>query len=303
MNQDELLKKWLSNDLNAEELKAFEEDVDFDLHTKIIDGAQAFKASNFSEPRSYDAFKNKLEAEKEPKVLRLSPRKIMLRIAAVLVIGLGLFFAFFTNDTTTIHTLASQKTTLELPDASTVILNNLSTVSYRKKTWNDKRELTLAGEAYFKVAKGSTFDVHTSVGTVSVKGTQFTVNQRDAFFEVICYEGVVQVVSGNIRQELTAGKSLRIRNGELKLDEMSQTEPAWINNKSTFKSIALIEVLNEMERQFAVEITVKDIDTEQLFTGGFTHLSLEQALQSITSSFNLAYTKEGPTKILLYTSE
>ncbi len=303
MNQDEILKKWLSDNLTAEELRAFEEDVDFELHSKIIDGAKAFKASNFTEPRSYEQFKKLLASKKEPKVVRFRPNKTFLRIAAILIISLGLFFTFFTDRSTTIKTLASQKTTIALPDTSSVILNNLSTLSFNKKSWKEKRELTLKGEAFFKVAKGSKFDVKTIAGTVSVLGTQFTVNQRDDFFEVKCFEGVVQVNNGTVSEVLTKGKSLQIRKGELKLDVLTQTEPAWISNKSTFKSIALIEVLNEIERQFAVEITVKDINTEQLFTGGFTHLSLEQALQSITSSFNLKYTKEGPTKILLYSSE
>ncbi|MCK0130404.1 FecR family protein [Flavobacteriaceae bacterium F08102] len=303
MNQEEIIKKWLSNDLNAEELKAFKEDEDFELHSKIIEGAKAFKATNFSEVRSYEQFKRILEDKQKPKVVRFSPSKIFVRIAAVLIVSLGLYVAFFNQNKTTIKTMASQKTTIELPDSSEVILNNLSSLSYNKKHWKNKRELTLTGEAYFKVAKGSKFDVHTSAGIVSVKGTQFTVNQRDHFFEVKCFEGVVQVESGKINHLLTKGKSLRIRNGELKLDELSLEEPAWISDKSTFKSIALIEVLNEIERQFAVKISVKEVDTEQLFTGGFTHLSLEQALQSITSSFNLTYTKEGPTKILLYPSE
>ncbi|MBJ2174175.1 FecR family protein [Aureibaculum sp. A20] len=303
MNQEELLKKWLSNDLTDAELKEFERSEDYVLHTEIIEGAQQFKASNFTKTRSFNEFKAIRDGQKKSKVVRLSTRKILMRVAAILIISLGLFFAFFNNKSTTIKTLASQKQTFELPDASTVILNNLSTISYNKKSWNEKRELRLKGEAFFKVAKGSKFDVITSAGVVSVHGTQFTVNQRDGFFEVQCFEGVVQVESDAFNQVLTIGKSLRIRNGELSLDEVSQSEPSWITNKSTFKSIPLIEVLNELERQFAVKITVKNIDTDQLFTGGFTHLNLEQALQSVTSSFNLKYTKEGPAKILLYKSE
>ena len=303
MNQEELLKKWLSNDLTDAELKEFEQLEDYVLHTEIVEGAQQFKASNFSKPRSYDEFKTIRDGQKKSKVVRLNTRKIIMRVAAILIISLGIFFTFFSDRSTTIKTLASQKQTFELPDASTVILNNLSTISYNKKSWDEKRELRLKGEAFFKVAKGSKFDVITSAGVVSVHGTQFTVNQRDGFFEVKCFEGVVQVESDAFNQVLTIGKSLRIRNGELSLDEVSQSEPSWITNKSTFKSIPLIEVLNELERQFAVKITVKNIDTDQLFTGGFTHLNLEQALQSVTSSFNLKYMKEGPTKILLYTSE
>ena len=183
MDNEKLLEKWLNNDLTSAELKKFEQLDDFNLNNEIIEGAKSFKASHFSSPASFSEFKTKLKNEERP-VIQLSAIKMLTRIAAIFVIGIGVYFAFFNNNLTIVQTLASQNETFELPDASTVTLNATSTIKFDEDKWSDKRELSLKGEAYFKVAKGSKFDVKTSNGIVSVLGTQFTVKQRDNFFEV-----------------------------------------------------------------------------------------------------------------------
>ena len=46
---------------------------------------------------------------------------------------------------------------------------------------------------FLKVEKGKTFTVKTNYGEVEVLGTVFNVKSRDYAFEVICYEGSVEV--------------------------------------------------------------------------------------------------------------
>ncbi len=65
MAQDELIKKWLSNDLNQAELNAFRELDDYDSNTEILEGAKQFKASKFSTVDSYEVLKSRLNIEKE----------------------------------------------------------------------------------------------------------------------------------------------------------------------------------------------------------------------------------------------
>ncbi len=293
MDNKDLTQKWLSGELSEAELKAFKNREDFELDERIIEGAQQFKASHFSKARSFIEFKEALQEVNEPKVRYMNRLKFISRIAAMLVIALGLYFTFFNNSVTEINTLASQKTVFELPDASKVSLNSLSSVSYHKKNWNDHRALELEGEAYFEVAKGSKFDVNTSAGMVSVLGTKFTVNQRENYFEVVCFEGVVGVQAGTANHTLTAGNTFRIVNKVSQLDSIQDLQPVWLQNRSTFKSVPLQFVLNELERQYNIEIIKNNIDTNRLFTGGFSHKNIESALESVTSPFNLTYKKEG----------
>lgn len=302
MDKDYLIKKWLSGELTESERKDFKKLDDYDLNLEILENARHFKASHFSAVSSYDDFKKNLKIKNAP-VIKLNSYKVLFRIAALLVISVSVYFAFFFNTLTTIHTLASNKTTFELPDASTVVLNSESKVRFSKSKWSAKREVSLEGEAFFKVAKGSKFDVLTSGGLVSVVGTQFNVKNRENYFEVKCFEGVVSVKSKGKSQQLTKGNTYRILNDKVTIDSITNIQPNWIKDRSSFKSVPLYIVLNEFERQYDVKITTDKIDTERLITGGFVHNNIEQALTSITVPFDIEYKRDQSNKITLFSSE
>ena len=260
-----------------------------------------FKASNFSTVDDFETFSARLEKDTVP-VRKLNWIKPFLRIASVFVIGLALSYFFLFNRDVEINTLAGEKTTIELPDASTVVVNAQSEISYSKRKWNDKREVQLTGEAFFKVAKGAKFDVVTSEGTVSVVGTQFNVKQRGSYFEVECFEGIVKVTSQNATEQLTAGdrlsffkwKSFSWKRPPIKI-------PQWTKNVSSFERVPLSEVIAELERQYNVKVRMENISADQLFTGGFVHDSLENALKSISEPLDLGYRIEDGNAVSIYT--
>ena len=287
MDKDYLLKKWLNNDLNAAEAKAFAEKDDFEFNQQIINDAKLFKASQFSTVGDYNDFKRNTSGKSN----RIDMRSLnsILRIAAVLVIGIGIYFAFFNTSTMQFETIAGEKFEFSLPDQSLVSLNALSSIEFNKKNWSDDRSLELKGEAYFKVAKGSVFNVQTADGEVTVLGTQFTVKQRQDYFEVKCFEGVVQVTSIGNEIILNAGESFRMINDNSENRSVDLKEPEWLNNKSMFQAVPLFEVLAEMERQYDIQITIENMDANRLFTGGFMHDNLNNALISITQPMNLSF--------------
>ncbi len=297
MDKDYLIEKWLKDELTAEEKNAFEALDDFELNQAIIENAQHFKASHFSEPVDFETFKKSLPSKKQTTPVRwMTP---FMRIAALLVVGLGIYFLFFFSNLNTVSTLASEKTTIELPDTSEVVLNALSTLSYNEGKWDEKREVALEGEAFFKVAKGKVFDVITEEGVVTVVGTQFNVKQRGNFFEVKCYEGKVRVTTGTNVKELTAGDSFRLIDGTLRLFETSHEQPQWTQNISSFKAVPFKEVVAELERQYAVTVVMDDDSFNPEFTGGFAHGDLENALKSITQPLELTYNIESNNLVRL----
>ncbi len=303
MDKELILKKWLSDELTTSELDDFKKLDDYDLNVEIIESAKYFKASNISSVKSFDEFKVNLKQKKSKPVIQLNSYKVLYRIAALFILGFSTYFFLFNTDLTTVETLASNKTTFELPDASSVTLNADSKIEYNKKKWSDKRELSLDGEAFFKVAKGSQFDVKTSDGIVSVLGTQFTVKQRTNYFEVKCFEGIVSVNSKGKTNKLTKGNTYRIIDGVIDIDTTLKNHPDWISNVSSFKSVPLHEVLDELERQYNINISVELSDAKRLFTGGFVHNNLEEALTSVTVPFNLSHRKDNSNKIILYKME
>ncbi len=290
MKKEILIKKWLDNELSAEELKEFQQLEEYDSYVKLSNQAQFFKAPNFDSSEAYKKLQPIIEKKRTQKTVLQRFRPIA-QIAAIFIIGFISYTLFMTDDLTRVDTLASQKTTVTLPDASTAQLNSLSELSYDEDSWKKQREVNLDGEAYFIVAKGSQFDVQTSSGVVSVLGTQFNVKNRDNYFEVKCFEGKVSVLHSGKLTILSAGNTLRIVNGIETNDITALEYPTWIENKSTFKSVPLSEVLDEFERQYNVVITT-GIDTAVLFSGTFVHTNKDLALQSITIPFSLEYTIE-----------
>ena len=291
MNREDLIKKWLNNNLNTDELEAFKKLEDYESLVKLSDSVKHFKAPDYN---TSEALQDVLFAIKTPKKsVRWVP--ILSRIAAIFVVCFGVYYYTTTLDTT-IKTLASQKQTIELPDASTVALNATTTVSFNKKQWKTNRQVQLNGEAYFKVAKGSKFEVITDAGTVTVLGTQFNIKQRHNYFEVVCYEGLVGVTYNNNETKLQPGNRLLLIDGKLIATEKeNQIEPSWINNNSVFKSLPYREVIAEFERQYDRTINLQSINDSQLFTGSFTHNNIDVALKSITLPLHLSYTKTDDT--------
>jgi len=301
MDKEYLIKKWLNSDLNDAERMAFEALDDYRLHSDIIENAHYFKASHFSKALTFDAIEDRLT--RATPIKKVNWIKPLLRIASVLVIGLGTYFFFFSNSLTHLETLASQKTTTELPDGSSITLNALTTISYNKSKWNANREVQLNGEAYFKVAKGKVFDVVTDDGVVSVLGTQFNVKQRANYFEVMCYEGIVRVVTNDTIKKLLAGDTFRINNDILSFSNIAHNHPQWTQNISSFKSVPFEQVIDELERQYGIQIIDESKKSNRLFTGGFVQDDLENALNSISEPLKLTYKIESSNQVRILGGE
>ncbi len=296
MKREELIKKWLDNELNPQELEAFKKLEDYGDLVKLSDNVQHFKAPEYNSETELQSVLQKIDSSKSNNRSWLKP---LVGIAAVLTIFFGVRYYSSTLDTE-INTIASEKTSVELPDASNATLNALSSLKFNNNRWTNKREVRLEGEAFFKVAKGSKFDVITEDGIVSVLGTEFNVKQRDNLFEVVCYEGLVGVVHGNNTIKLKPGDIYTILDGKLIAKEKeTQNAPSWLSNESYFKSMPFKEVVAEFERQYNVTITSESIDTTLLFTGNFKHNDMDLALKSITLPLNLKYSLKNDSTIVL----
>ena len=190
---------------------------------------------------------------------------------------------------TEIETQVGQKTSIVLPDSSLVFINASSEIGYNEKKWNKKREVKLEGEAFFDVAKGARFDVITPQGKVSVLGTEFNVKQRGNFFEVKCFEGTVRVTASSHHVILKEGDNFRIFQEIVTTGKNTYSVAQWTKNISDFQRVEVSEVFAEIERQYGVQVILENVDANQLFTGGFVHDNVNNALKSITEPLDLEY--------------
>ena len=300
MKEKDIIKKWLDHELlTTSESEAFKNLDAYDSFMKISETAKKFKAP------AYEVETHLLSLQKDVRDRPLKKPKhnltLWFKIAAVFVIGLGIYFAFFKFENTppAIATAAGEQKSVILPDQSELRINALSYVRYDKKDWQNNRILYLEGEAYFKVATGKRFDVRTKSGVVSVIGTQFNVKQRENYFEVVCYEGVVNVFYDKETAYLQAGDGIEIANNTVHKKITTLSSPRWLGGKSIFSSVPYAQVLKEFEWQYGVTFEAKNIDQSKLFTGNFVHSNIDFALQSITIPMRLKY-KINDNRITLY---
>ena len=302
MEKEYLLNKWLNQELSDAEMEEFRKREDYEDMVALLENAKNFKASHFSTVNSFEEFESS-KMNRLPQEHKRSWFRPIMRIAAVLVLGVSVLYFLSRNDYTEIETLARQKETVQLPDGSSVVLNALSAISYGEDTWQENRTIEMEGEAFFKVEKGSKFTVKTPTATIEVLGTEFNVKNRMKFFEVVCYEGSVAVRNKDIDEVLKAGEFLRFQAGSIERATHGLSQPGWTKNISSFESVPLSEVLDEMERQYDVEINLLGADGNLQFTGVFVHNNLENALRSVTEPMDLEYKIENNKIVSVFPSE
>jgi ferric-dicitrate binding protein FerR (iron transport regulator) len=297
--QENYLAKWLNNELSEEEVAKFKESEEYASYKKLREATDNLAGPDFDMAKAWEDL-NKRKAKTESKVIKLNPFKKYVNIAAAIAFIVVASFLYYGTLNEEISTQYAERAEIVLPDTSEVQLNADSHISYSKKNWDKNRDITLSGEAFFKVAKGKRFTVTTENGTVTVLGTQFNVENRKGYFEVACYEGLVSVTYNKKEMKLSAGNSLVVINGEVKSLQIPNIKaPSWVGNESSFKSIPLKYVLDEFQRQFNMEVTTQNIDTDQLFTGSFSNTDKEIALQSISTPSQIKFKLEG-NKVLFY---
>ncbi len=296
MEKNYNLAKWLNNDMTKEELADFKADPDFKKYEKIKNYSAHLKVADFDEAK---VLENIISIKKAtPKVIPLYKNWIF-RVAAVLVIALGITFVMQNFATETQYASNGKKTTFSLPDNSQVVLNSGSDIEYKKWNWNNHRNLELKGEAYFKVAKGKKFEVETNLGKVAVLGTQFNVKARKNRFDITCFEGRVKVNYKNQEIILTHGQSITFENGKQQLNTAVEAQkPDWLENQIAFRKENLRNILDEIQRQYNITIDVKTVCPNELFTGKIPTDNLDVALEIIATTYHLELKKIKKDKII-----
>ncbi|MFD2565103.1 FecR family protein [Aquimarina rubra] len=293
-SDETFLARWLNGDLDTNEKIEFEQSKDYQKYLTIVNKIDTLESPGYDKDRIFNTIKN--DIHKKNKTVRLIP-SWSYGIAATLLALVGLFFFF--NRVTTYATDYGEQITLELLDGSEVILNSKSELSFKKSDWKDTRKVTLTGEAFFKVKKGSDFIVQTASGSVEVLGTQFNVNTQNDFFEVICHEGKVKAVRDTHEAILVKGNAFRIANNQVEKWETKTTEPSWISGETSFTNTPLKQVIHSLENQFNISFDKKNIDQNQRFTGSYNHSNIELALKTIFVPMEISYTFKNENNIVL----
>ncbi|MCE7063981.1 FecR family protein [Dyadobacter sp. CY326] len=271
-NIDDLLVKSLLDEASVAEqieinqwLSDSDDNQRYFEHFELIwnQSKQLAAQSQIDENAAWERFKKRTQkSSEETQVIPLhKPKKsfAFLRVAALIAATLGagwLAYLFLGQNAEsqllTIHS-GSQTVTDTLPDGSIVILNKKSSIAYPATFTGAKREVTLTGEAFFKVTKDKTkpFVITVNDMTVKVLGTSFNVKDNANKTEVIVETGLVEVAKNNEfvrlspKQKATVVKTkpaLVKDDAEDELYKYYRTNKLVCNDTPLWK---LVEILNE----------------------------------------------------------
>lgn len=255
----------------------------------------------------------------EPKSVRISLQRRLLRYAAILIlpllVGTGTWWLakkqYVEPELIECYVPNGQQQTIQLSDGSNIQVNSGSLLVYPDKFSDTKRTVYLSGEANFSVAKdtGKPFIVSAGPLKVEVLGTKFNIesypeNQRiittlengsvkiyksDTPEKAIAMQPDEQVVYNGIDQSFSINW--------VKASDCS----AWTKGELRFVNQPLTEILTVMERRYDVQIKLSpEISSTDLFTMKFKqHETVEDAMKIFTRlAGNINYKIEGKEVLL-----
>jgi ferric-dicitrate binding protein FerR (iron transport regulator) len=266
----------------------------------------------FDTDKAWNKLYSKIE-EDEPgvtqqkiKPLRLN-RKLAIAASITILMGLaGLYlssqygFVRVSNKSLAAHIEV-------LPDGSEVLLNAKSQITYRKYFGKNTREISLNGEAFFKVEKDETkpFIIQTQNSFVKVLGTSFNVNAKKEWVEVLVETGRVEVYNNSMHSEhvvLLPGDFAQL-DGKNKIEKTLNSNEnylSWVNQKLVFQAMPLEQVVSHIMKTYYCTIELPDTSiANRKITSTFDNDTLDEVLKSIAIAFNLSVKKEGEKYILV----
>lgn len=261
-----------------------------------------------------DAIRNKLSFYIECNRKQQS-RSHLLRVAAVLLplitVGLLAIYVFIGKEdpgNLIVHVERGNKAMVTLPDRTKVWMNASSTIEYSQSD-SKLRQVTLTGEAFFKVAEDKTKPFVLSMNglEVEVLGTSFNAKTREYsdIIETSLVEGRIRLRSSVLSQDFYLQPNEKAifnkQTGKIRIMHTdNDLETAWMYNKLKFSSERFADLLLRLEDWYGVKIinNCPDIDND-LISGTFREEKVEDALQALKMQYeNLRFKKQKDTIII-----
>lgn len=279
--------------------------LNFDFSEKDLD--QIFPEIEMQYQVSKEEVWNKLMVQiqsPQPQIKRFLPVSFFrLSIAASVIILLS-FTAFLRFYTKTVDAPAGQHFSFYLPDSSFIELNAQTKVMYHPYWYKIARNISLEGEAYFKVTSGNRFSVRCQKGETTVLGTSFNIYSRNNDYSVTCFTGKVRVVSKENNQAvLLSPDEQAILNDDGILQFVqginSILVKSWRDNMFIFTGSSVHYVIQEIERQYNVKVVFHG-DPKLTYTGNFSKtLSQKEVLDLVCTSLGLTFEAKSGNEFLV----
>ena len=205
------------------------------------------------------------------------------------------------------------KSTIRLPDGSTVILNAESTIKYSFSENDTIRILELLGEAYFKVKENPNkpFIVVSGEVFTEVLGTEFNVKayREDQRINISLLEGKVKVKTPSTNREfnnffLNPGEDLEFEKKSYtsKISNFNGPEKiGWKDGIIYFRKSNKDEIFAKLSRWYGIEFEFINFNNQQWeYSGDFRDEYLEIILEDMRYSEHFDYKFESNKVIITF---
>ena len=268
-------------------------------------------------PMSYERLQSRLNIPERkpyisgPVVYRMAASFLLL---AACIYGVTTYWQHVLNIIDPVHyvtreTYAGQRMEFNLPDGSHIVLNSGSKVTYPDKFRNGKRDISLQGEAFFKVVRDEQkpFIVHTGHMRTQVLGTSFNIqaypNEQTMRVSVLTGKVAVSLYKDSIdstpqqQQLLTVNEQVyfdRITGAFEKQYVSAMPSVAWTEGKLILRNVSFLEIAHTLERWYNVRIELHPTTGESCrFTANFgENTTLNDVLEMLRITNHIQYSIE-----------
>ncbi|MEM9143368.1 MAG: FecR domain-containing protein [Bacteroidota bacterium] len=259
--------------------------------------------------RMYNTFQRKMDASSGVRLDRLT----LFKVAASLAIVIATSFFIYTSVKgpsnpimVTQRAPMGKRTTVELADGSQVQLNSGSSITYPERFQDNKRAITLEGEAYFQVRHNADKPFIVTAGEVNVRvlGTTFNIDSYNSKeTHVTLLEGKVAVTTETDDEILKPGEQATFETAHKTLTKARVNVDgaiAWTKGELYFEQAPLTEVVQELSRWYDTEIILENNALHNCtISVNFKGEQLEDVLEGIRFLMDIRYTRTDSGKVLI----
>ncbi|MGH7555782.1 MAG: FecR family protein [Longimicrobiales bacterium] len=208
-------------------------------------------------------------------------------------------------------TARTERDTVALADGSTVIIAAESTLEYPAEFGATSRDVTLVGEAFFRVSEDAAkpFVVRAGHALVEVVGTEFVVrtpieSANDVTVAVSDGSVSVRALGAPSAQGvlLQPNQVARVSpEGETTVSDAEDLDRylGWVEGRLVFDNAPLPVVLAELERWYALEFRVSDATlSSRRVTARLRVASLQETMDALALALGIQHHQVGDTIIL-----
>ncbi|BDU27062.1 FecR domain-containing protein [Flavobacterium sp. GSB-24] len=325
---EELFEGYLQNNLSDAEQQQMMEIIQQGTHDdflkeKLHDMLKNDYVTEVMDKKQGDDILNYIlsKPQNEPKVLDLNPKKrsrrtvlkfVFAAASIIALIAIGNSFFFTKNNSLPApavqpeviaeNTLIdfSGKQLVHLPDGSTVLLNDNSSLKYDQNSFNSKtREVTLTGEAFFDIKRNEEkpFIVHTGKVQTRVLGTAFNINAKNSSnnIEVTVTRGKVQVGdTQKVYGVITPNQQIKVNKNTLNFEQNNINAAVvteWKSNYLILDDINMTEAAALISQKYKVQILIQNekIKNCRITASFLNEEDLDHVLKVISSVLETEY--------------